>query len=57
MNRKLIWGLFLLLALVLTVPITTAEIANTAAWQLVSGPYGGSVAALAISPTEKTVPE
>ena len=36
--------------LVLAAPSTTADTANTAEWQPLTGPYGGSVSALAISP-------
>ncbi|MCB9420430.1 MAG: hypothetical protein H6667_11540 [Ardenticatenaceae bacterium] len=55
MNHKLIWGVLLLLVLAVTFPTTTAEIANaswqsTTEWQPLGGPYGGSAAALAISP-------
>ena len=50
MNHKSIWGLLLLLMLVLAAPSTTADTANTVEWQPLTGPYGGSVSALAISP-------
>lgn len=53
MKNRLLWGCFLLLVLALAAPSTTAFItgaASTTEWQPVTGPYGGSAAALAISP-------
>ncbi len=50
MNHKSIWGLFFLLILALAAPATTADTISSTEWQPLTGPYGGSVAALAISP-------
>ena len=50
MKHKSIWGLLFLLMLALAAPSTTADTADTDEWQPLTGPYGGSVAALAISP-------
>lgn len=59
MNHKLILGVLLLLVLALTAPLTTAAttptlLQATNEWQPLPGPYGGSVAALAISPSYTT---
>lgn len=50
MNHKSIWGLLFLLILALAPPATTADTISSTEWQPLTGPCGGSVAALAISP-------
>jgi photosystem II stability/assembly factor-like uncharacterized protein len=50
MNHKSIWGLLFLLILVLAPSAITADTISSTEWQPLTGPYGGSVAALAISP-------